>query len=324
MNQEQACTFCTGKILTIVDTHEDGGVTYELYHCEACGCECWSPMKNPGATWYERDERYANRNIDPILQPNQKHKDTVAFFGKKTGRVLDVGCGVGNFLALAKKQGWECWGIDFDKDSIVTAQNTFGLKNMEVSDLTTFIKNHPNERFDLVTFFDVFEHIDNHIEFIAQVKSILNPGGHIALSVPYRNCWRWLIPNDLPPRHLTRWNDTVLGAVLEKNGFRVAKVWKLGASWDFLVMKFRWKYGRFVRFGLVKDAKLRAFAEAQKNKEDVAVRRNYSASIKLLHFLAKAKDRLLFGVPATLLWLALYPTDKKHTDFYLVAELNHD
>jgi SAM-dependent methyltransferase len=316
----QSCRFCeTDQKPIFIRTHTDSGVEYTLHGCTVCKAQWYEPMKNPGATWYEHDERYANRNIDPILKPNEKHIDTINFFGNKKGRVLDVGCGVGNFLALAKEKGWECWGIDFDQDSIATAKKTFGLEHMEVSDLTTFIQNHPDERFDLVTFFDVFEHIDNHHEFVAQVSSILNPGGYVAMAMPYRNGWKWLMPFDLPPRHLTHWDDTTLSNFWERKGFKTLHVQKFGSALNFLIMKFRWKYGGFARFGLVKAAKQKAYTEGMKNP-DTMVLPSKKASIKVLHTIAKLKDIVLFGLPALILWVVLRFTDKRHTDMNLIVQ----
>ena len=82
-----------------LESYIDRGVTYELYRCPSCTAQWWEPFVNPGAGWYESDVRYAGRNSDPILEANEKHRRTISFFGASTGRVLDVGCGVGNFLA---------------------------------------------------------------------------------------------------------------------------------------------------------------------------------------------------------------------------------
>ena len=320
----QKCPLCekTGTILQ-KETHIDKGTTYTLFECTLCSAQFWNPLKNPGAEWYEHDTKYAQRNVDPILKPNLKHKDTIGYLSNSVGKVLDVGCGVGNFLALAQKKGWDCWGIDFDRDSIVTAKNTFGLDNLEPLDLTTFIQNHSQERFNLVTFFDVFEHIDNHVAFITEVKSVLQPAGYIALSVPYKHSWRFLVPHDWPPRHLTRWDDVSISYFLEANGFTVKKIWKESATWYFLVMKLRWKYGKFVRFGLVKSAKQKAYVK-NATQTTSATAPTYSASIKLMHAVAKAKDVVLFGIPALVVWMVLQFTDKRNTDFYLIAQVKND
>src|ERR1700691_3479325 len=89
-------------------SHEDGGETYSLYQCDTCGVQFWDPMKNPGAEWYSRHERYGNRNSDPVWSANWNHKKTIAYLSGHRGSVLDVGCGIGNFLAIAKDAGWTC------------------------------------------------------------------------------------------------------------------------------------------------------------------------------------------------------------------------
>ena len=66
-------------------THEDSGIVYTLWECTKCSAQFWDPLKNPGAGWYERDERYANRNLDPILKPNKKHIDTIEYLKGKCG-----------------------------------------------------------------------------------------------------------------------------------------------------------------------------------------------------------------------------------------------
>jgi 2-polyprenyl-3-methyl-5-hydroxy-6-metoxy-1,4-benzoquinol methylase len=293
-----------------------GVVSYTLYGCSACTVEFWWPLKNPGASWYERDERYADRNADPILKPNEKHIGVMDFLkGKKAGRVLDVGCGVGNFLALAKERGWECWGIDFDKDAIAAGKRAYELENLSVADLAKFAHIHPELQFNLITFFDVFEHLDNHNEFLALVRNMLTPGGSIALSVPYRHGWRWLMPHDLPPRHLTRWDEHSLENIFSRHGFRIQMVRYVPASLYFIVLKLKSRYGMWTSFGLVKKMKA---AEVRNVNEQFSYRKP-PLRIRLVGLLAKAKDMLFFGTPALILWLMLLPTRKRYTDFYIVA-----
>lgn len=273
-------------------------------------------MKNPGATWYERDERYADRNRDPILDPNEKHLGVIDFFGKKHGqRVLDVGCGVGNFLAPAARAGWETWGIDFDNDAIVAGKRAFGLDNLETADLSAFAANHLGLRFDLVTFFDVLEHLDDHASFMTELDRLLVSNGAIALSVPYRHGWRWLMPHDLPPRHLTRWDENSIRIFLGRYGFSLIELKRLPASLYFITLKLKFRYGRWSSLGLVRKVK-----EAQQEGVSGVTPRKVSARVRLVQVLAKTKDLLLFGLPATLLWIALYPTRRRYTDFYVIAE----
>ena len=313
----RTCVLCGSTSIAKRESVEVSGAHYDLYACTACEGQWWNPFHNPGSVWYERDERYADRNRDPILEPNEKHRGTIRYFGDSTGRVLDVGCGVGNFLAYAEEKGWEGWGIDFDRDAIEAGKNSFGLDHLEVADLTEFSQQHPSLRFDLVTFFDVFEHLDDHGEFITKVRSVLSPGGSIALSMPYRHGWRWLMPHDLPPRHLTRWDEGSLARFLESRGFTVRMVKRLPASFYFLVMKMRFRYGKWASFGLV--GKVKEAATASRAEATGIVRRP-PGRVRLVQSLAKMKDTVLFGIPAAVLWIGLLFTRARYTDFYVVAE----
>lgn len=308
------CPLCgTQQSFSGIESHISNNQKYDLFGCAACGVQFWWPLKNPGSTWYEHDERYEGRNHDPILKPNEKHRGTIAFFEPHHGRVLDVGCGVGNFLAHAAQRGWECHGIDFDRDGIEAAKKTFGLKDLEVADVLEYKARHPQERFDLVTFFDVLEHVDNHNEFIEAVKSLLVSDGYIALSVPYRRGWRWLMPHDLPPRHLTRWDEESLKIFLGAHGFVVRQINYVPAGFYFLVIKLRFRYGRFATFGAVKRAK-EAAAQKSGGSAKPTVR------VRVIHALAKAKDIVLFGIPAGVMWLLLLATRKRYTDLYVIAQ----
>lgn len=316
MNAPAACPLCAAPYAFTAprETHEDSGTRYELFSCPACGAQFWWPLRNPGGAWYERDERYAARNNDPILTANAKHRGVLAYF-KKPGRVLDVGCGVGNFLAYAKAHGWDGWGIDFDRDAIEAGKRAFGLQRLFVADLAAFRDAHPDMRFDLVTFFDVFEHLDNHNEFLKTARSLLVPGGHIALSVPYRHGWHWLMPADVPPRHLTRWDEPSLGRILARHGFSPALVRRLPASLYYLTLKIRFRYGKWASFGIVGKARERASSRAPAS----AGAPRPALRVRLLALAAKAKDFALFGIPALILWLALLPTRARYTDIWLVA-----
>lgn len=62
-----------------------------------------------------------------------------------------------------------------------------------------------HERFDIISFFEVLEHLDNPVRFIEHIRGLLKPGGHIIPSVPNRNSFLdTLAESDYPPNHLTR------------------------------------------------------------------------------------------------------------------------
>lgn len=301
-------------------TDSKNGVKYDLFLCTSCDAQHWSPLQNPGGVWYERDERYAGRNIDPTVIPGIQHVAAMKIMKNNPGTLLDVGCGNGNFIAYANKFGFDCTGFDFDRDGIESGKKTFGIEKLTVDDLHGFLQKNPNNKYDWVTFFDVFEHIDNHKQFMNDVKTLLKNGGGIAMSIPHRDSALWLIPADLPPRHLTRWSPSPIRNFLEQRGFSDVRIGFIPASLDFIITKFRWKYGKRFNFGLVGKMKQKQSKETYTNQQgETSFIPRKSLKVRLVHFLAKAKDYILFGIPAILVYISMLGSKARYTDMYIIA-----
>ena len=183
----------------------------------------------PDARWYERMYGGRDEKVLP-LEPGHKYflEDPLA---KKSGTLLDIGCGTGNFLKAARDAGYEVTGTELDRNAARFAKEKLGLKNLLPVTVSEFAVQHPSERFDVVTFFEVLEHQAAPLDFLRSVKKCLKPGGQIALSVPNRDRWMTgLDVLDYPPNHFTRWNAGVLKNVLSAEGFEVMSVREQGAS----------------------------------------------------------------------------------------------
>lgn len=197
--------------------------SYRLFECGTCRIQFWDPFKRLGASWYEKF--YVGRLQEvPPLEPGHK------FFladprAPKKGRLFDIGCGVGNFMVSARAAGMDVTGIDWDSNAIRVGKEVLGLEAIFPLSIEEYTEKKTGETFDVVSFFEVLEHQDNPVGFMAQVRRLLKPGGHIALSVPNRNRWqKGLDYTDLPPNHLTRWNPAVLTAFLAQEGFEVVSM----------------------------------------------------------------------------------------------------
>lgn len=143
------------------------------------------------------------------------------------GRVLDVGCSTGHFLAAARTHGFEVEGAEFSADSARVAREHFGLT---ITDGSVHQVGAAPGSFDLVTMFDVIEHVPDPTADIAAVWRLLKPGGWFVLSTPNidglfprlslplaRALNHW--PHPEPPHHLYQFSVRTLAAMLEKAGF---------------------------------------------------------------------------------------------------------
>jgi len=318
------CRLCEAeKKFESIESRIDSEQTYYLYHCNECGGQFWEPFRNPGAEWYERDERYAGINANPYSQVNRHQKFVLARVENKIGpkRLFDIGCGSGNFLAFAKRRGFQVTGIDFDSNAVRAAREGFGLDRVEQTDLINYRNAHPEAEFELVTFFDVFEHIDNHREFLAAVKKLVVKDGYITMSMPHRRGARFLMPYDLPPRHLTRWDEASLAGILRRHGFIPIYLKAQIASLNYVVLKLRFKYGRWFSFNLVNRIKR---SDPGYNSSQTTEHRMFGSKVKLVSVLAKIKDWLIFGLPALVIWLWLVVTRRAAIGLVAIAQKQND
>jgi SAM-dependent methyltransferase len=191
-----------------------------LYECPKCDLHFWHPATMPDAAWHERTYQGRDQTAMP-LEPGHRFflSDPKA---PKNGRLLDVGCGVGNFLSAARDSGFEVTGIELNQNAIRFARETYGLHEVFAMRPEEFHSAHPGKTFDVVTFFEVLEHQDDPQGFLNIAQECLANGGYIALSVPNRSRWQKGIETlDYPPNHLTRWSPLALRNFLERNGFEV-------------------------------------------------------------------------------------------------------
>lgn len=215
-----ACPACL-KISLNAATERYG--KYELFDCAACGLQFWEPRAMPDASWYE--QMYGGRDEKLLpLEPGHRYFLTDELAPRR-GDLLDIGCGTGNFLAAARNAGYSVSGTELDRNAAQFAKEKLGLPRVHGLTVSEFAKQHPVEKFDVVSFFEVLEHQTAPAEFLENVKSLLRPRGYIALSVPNRE--RWLTGPDVldyPPNHFLRWNATALRSFLNAHGFETLSV----------------------------------------------------------------------------------------------------
>ncbi|HEC35768.1 MAG TPA: class I SAM-dependent methyltransferase [Anaerolineae bacterium] len=154
------------------------------------------------------------------------------------GRLLDVGCGTGNFLAqMRKRGGWEVYGLDINWEAIEYAQRRFHLR---VCSGVLEEAQYPSAFFDVVTLWNVLEHLHNPRQTLREVRRILHPDGILALSVPNggsldaRLFGPYWIGLD-PPRHLYTFTRKTLEQLLVQTGFRILQVRHVNGSYHSFV-----------------------------------------------------------------------------------------
>lgn len=102
---------------------------------------------------------------------------------RKNGTILDIGCGVGHFLSVARKMKWETKGIEI-ADYAVEICKKFKI-DIEQSDLLKL--DLKEGYYDIVTMFEVLEHLTNPRDYLVRVNNILRKGGILIITTPNFN-----------------------------------------------------------------------------------------------------------------------------------------
>ncbi len=141
---------------------------------------------------------------------------------RSTNKILDVGCGVGYFLDVAKERGWEVYGTEFTDESMkINSAKGFKMHQGKLN-----ANNYESNSFDIVTSFEVIEHIHNPREEITQVKTILRSGGLFYCTTPnFNSLSRWQLKEKwnviVFPEHLSYYTPKSMHQLL--SSFNIAK-----------------------------------------------------------------------------------------------------
>jgi len=132
-------------------------------------------------------------------------------------RILDVGCGTGANLIMLSKYG-DAEGVDVSEDALAFCRER-GLDKLKLGAAEEL--PYEDGTFDLVTAFDVVEHMDDDLACLREMRRVLRPGGRVLLFVP-TFMFLWGVQDDVS-NHRRRYRLPQLGRVLEQAGFEIER-----------------------------------------------------------------------------------------------------
>lgn len=146
---------------------------------------------------------------------------------KNGGSILDIGCGWGLALLYFKKKGLDCFGFDPAKEAVdYGCKKGLTIKHAGLDGMDVF----NDKKFNIVTMFNVLEHLADPVNSINQIKNIMMPNGILMIDVPnefndfqtsgrdVHNLTDWWVA---PPNHLNYFSKDSLVELLKSLGFSV-------------------------------------------------------------------------------------------------------
>lgn len=222
---------CRKCSLTYVNPRLKKDKLYDIYNKEYFSNEQFNkkkPKEIYGYGLYIKEKDNIEKSFKKILEDIERYK--------KRGQILDVGCATGFFLNLCKKKRWDAYGVDMSKFAIDYAKKEFGLKNLYHGDLDKI--NLKKSSFDVITMFDVIEHLEDPKKMLSDINSLLKKKGMVVITTPDSGS----IPAKLLGKnweeykrareHVYFFSRKTLTKILKKTGFKVVKIKSAGRYLD--------------------------------------------------------------------------------------------
>ena len=242
-NQKHICPICDGtnykKVFPSRDADRISQTAFELVRCKTCGLVSTTPFLSDQemAPWYRSGYhgwwhidkntpapggallRYLLDMLTRLFQLNRSRRITRY---KPEGRLADIGCGDGTFLACMLKRGWDVLDLE-DLNRYKPTAKTGGCEIRIIQhDTDKWYKSFAP--FDVITLWHVLEHVEKPVETLHQAYNALKPDGIVVLSIPNieslqaalsKNRWFHL---DVP-RHRWHFTPETIALILRKSGF---------------------------------------------------------------------------------------------------------
>lgn len=226
-NQHTKCLICKKSNPVDLKDFTKAGLT----KCTKCGFVFAKqiPSEKELVEYYNGYGR--NDYLSPITI--KRYNELLDKFEKfrKTNKILDVGCGIGYFLEVAKDRGWEVYGTEYTEEAL-TICNSKGITMKEGKLIDNMFDSNT---FDIITSFEVLEHINNPLEEIGLFNQFLRTGGLVYLTTPnFNSLLRYKLKEKYNvityPEHLSYYTPRTLNNLFNTCGFTKLHIQTTGIS----------------------------------------------------------------------------------------------
>lgn len=243
ISTETNCNLCGQKSFEVI---EDDEAPFKVLQCKKCSLVFVYPLPDRTELEEHYDDSYYHNWLDTQKESRirmwSNRLNKLKRF-RSGGNLLDVGCGEGTFLQLAKENGWKTSGTEVSSYAARYAANVSGADIFcgELPDA-----RYPENSFDVVTMWHVLEHVRDPKRYLKEIHHILKPDGLLVMAVPnlndlvmqitYRIIKRRkmkLFSKDEKEVHLYHFSAETIKAYLDKTGFEC-----LTLSPDFGIVEY--------------------------------------------------------------------------------------
>ena len=222
-----ACPVCTGAVTDVLGSLAGR----PLRRCSTCGHR-FLEVETAASVEAIYDDHYAGFREDLVFRREASRllADELTRRVPPPARVLDVGCGNGEFLLVARDAGYQVVGVDVSAAAGALCRQR-GIE-AHVGDFRSPEVIGDEPRFQLITFWDVVEHLPDPASFLARARALLSPGGYVLIKTPLTSAASTRVSTLVPrlagallqaPSHIQYFDAEGLVAMLTRIGFRAVE-----------------------------------------------------------------------------------------------------
>jgi 2-polyprenyl-3-methyl-5-hydroxy-6-metoxy-1,4-benzoquinol methylase len=201
---------------------------FSVFTCNKCGFYFIPPYFRKKISY----ENYKNEQVTEAVRKGnnwvkiQRHKLRFKLIQKfkKSGSLFDLGAGWGHFMLAGQELGYDVYGIEISEQPYLYSRNDLKLP----VDHIDFFEMKEDKKFDVITLWDVLEHIDKADLFIEKCARITKPDGILVIQVPqidsyfarkYKDNWKMMGLD-----HVNYFGKKTITILLEKYGYKVETI----------------------------------------------------------------------------------------------------
>jgi 2-polyprenyl-3-methyl-5-hydroxy-6-metoxy-1,4-benzoquinol methylase len=210
---------------------------WNIVTCKTCGFVFVNPrynetgaaaIYNEAGWFFSGDGGRKNYAVSELASVQRAEKVVAQIADHKPGThsLLDIGCGLGYVLDAGRRAGWDVTGIDLSQEGVAACREKG--HTAFAGDLKT-VGIDPDRTFDIITAFDVFEHVCDPLDFLAALRKRASKDALIVLQVPNVRSFAAMLHGRhwqafILPEHLNYFSSATIRKILARGGFTVREV----------------------------------------------------------------------------------------------------
>jgi len=252
MHSFEYCPVCNSKSIEKLQN--------KLSRCKTCSLQFLTNFETPEYYNQIYNKNYFNGDVYKNYLKEEEYRrklfkskiELIKKYIPAEGSVLDVGCGMGFFLMEMKKRGYHVDGLEISEYAagIASEKVDTRIKSGDLADISFKLK-----QFNIVTFWDVLEHIYDPVESLKRVLRIIKNDGVLVIETLNTSSLtarllkeKW--PLYYPPYHIYYYNQSSMSRLLENTGFRIVKTFPVQT---YIKSSSGYRALRYFRYPVIRD-----------------------------------------------------------------------